>query len=180
MSKILLSKQLFLIDLTDNIAKFYTLELVSVGFNKIQLISSYGNMNGNGRSSLKAFEGEKAFFSSKKIFYSKLLDLKSQGYLEKEDLQDWFALFDERYLKTNISTLKEHIDIKKAEKKQKKNTTKTTCGLCHKKIKKETFDKINEWGRGEGNWDQDKNFIGYKKVLCIDCQIEYDIFKKKL
>ena len=86
MSKVLLEKHLFLIDLNENIARFYKLQLVSVGYNKIQFVTTYGNMNGSGRSSLKVFEGDKSFFTSKKIFYSKLLELKSQGYFEKEKL----------------------------------------------------------------------------------------------
>ena len=70
---------------------------------------------------------------------------------------------------------------KKTEQvKKKKNESTCRCDLCEKPIRKEIYQKIEDWARGEGNWDYEPSFIGYKKVLCLDCQIEQDIFKKKL
>lgn len=181
MAKTLLSKELFFIDLKTNTARFFALELISVGYNKIQMVSTHGNMNGKGRSSLKFFEGENSFSVSKKMFYSKTLELKAQGYYEKQDLEKWLSLFDEWRLKENVDLINENIESKKELRKKikKEKDASFKCSSCGSKIKEETYHKINEWARGEGGWDKDKNFVGYQKVLCINCQIEHDIFKKK-
>jgi predicted DNA-binding WGR domain protein len=69
---------------------------------------------------------------------------------------------------------------KKKKEEFSKEKVDYNCGSCGKFIPAHIFKKINEWGRTEGGWDKDINFVGYEKVLCMDCQFHYDIFRKKM
>jgi hypothetical protein len=70
------------------------------------------------------------------------------------------------------------------EKKKKNNSTpekKFDCDSCKKPIDKISYEKIYDWGRdiNKGNWDSDPTRETYKKVFCLDCQIEKEIFQQK-
>lgn len=138
----------------------------------MQVIVNYGKLGNKGRESITRFDGESAFVDAKKSFLKKVYDKKSEGYISREKMTKAINEF----------SLKE---IKKEKEKRKKRyktkyDTKTKCDLCQSPIKENVYKKINEWARGGGNWDNDKNFIGYKKVLCLDCQVEHDVFKKRV
>lgn len=164
MAKSHMKKKYVYINFEKNEFKFYHLDVLSVGFNEMQVISTYGTLGNKGRESIKRFSGEKAFKESMKFFYQKMYDKKGEGYI-------------------NVDKIIGAIDfVVREDKKEKKRIKKRLyrCDECKKNIKPETYKKIDEWARGEGNWDYDPSFIGYKKILCIGCQFEYDIYRKKM
>lgn len=187
MSKQIEKKELVFIDYERNIAKFFTIELLSVGYNQMQVISNTGHFNNKGREHIVRFDGESAFKEAKKLVYKRFLEKKSEGFVEKADIQKWHLSFHEKYFDEDLTriSLWKQTKRKKAPVVNKQAPllspveTNGKCGSCKKLISPKMYDKINGWGRGEGNWDSDASFIGYQKVLCIDCQIEHDVFKKK-
>lgn len=166
MAKVVLNKTLILIDFDKKDFKFETIEVKSVGYNDVQVHTVSGKLGNRGRESIKRFKGhDNVLKEAMKFAYKRIYDLKeSEGYLS------------ERKLKNAI------IDLQKKEKTKRKNVkeNKYICNLCNSPIKPEIYRKINDWARGDGNWDKDPKFVGYKKVLCLDCQIEHDIFKKRI
>lgn len=187
MSKSILRKELVFINLEENTAKFFHIELLSVGYNQMQVISTTGTFNNKGREHVVRLEGSDSFQKGRALFYQKFLEKKAEGFVERHDLKKWQEAFHESYFEEHLDVLSAHrSQIKKKKYAEKKNTRvpakkqKTLCSLCHKHIPEKMYEKINEWGRGEGNWDGSSAFIGYQKVLCIACQIEHDIFKKKI
>lgn len=192
MSKRIAVKELVCINVEGNSAKFFHIELLSVGYNQIQVISTSGNFNNKGREHVVRLQGDDAFQKGRALFYQKFLEKKAEGYVEREDLKKWQEAFHETYFEEHLTVLAQHrSDMKKqkytTKKENKKNVppkptkkTKTNCGLCHKHIPEKMFQKINDWARGDGNWDHSADFIGFEKVLCIPCQVSHDIFKKKI
>lgn len=165
MSKLILKKELILLDFKKDDFRFYNVEVLSVGYNQIQVITTYGSLGNKGRENIQRFEGdENVYKEAMKLAYRKIYEKKSEGFVSKEKIQKTFTDF-----------LNEE---RKARKKKKPN--QFSCDLCNKAIKETIYRKIDEWARGEGNWDKDTSFVGYKKVLCLDCQIEHDVFKKKI
>jgi hypothetical protein len=98
-----------------------------------------------------------------KFAYDKIYDKKGEGYVSQEKM---IAAIDA---------------LMRSERGQAKINQERLhkCDLCGKSIKPEVFNKINSWARGEGGWDVNPQSAGYRKVLCIDCQIEHDLFKGK-
>lgn len=203
MSKQILKKELVFLDFKQSEGKFYDgkfyhIEMLSVGYNQIQVISTYGNMNNKGRESIIRFKGKDAFTEAKKLFYKKFFDKKNEGYFERQDIEKWFKAFDPKNFEEHLTLIKKnHANFTNQEQKNttkkiaSKNSTiskkksvseqkKHSCDLCKKTIDENMHGKINEWARNEGNWDKDSDFIGYKRVLCIGCQIEHDIFQKRI
>lgn len=166
MSKQLLKKELILIDFVKNEFKFFNIELLSVGYNQLQIITNYGKLGNKGTENIyRVTELKEAY----KIFYRKIYEKKDLGYLSRRKVSE------------AITAATSFIRKEESQKDFTKNDMKKFhCSLCNKELKKSTYEKINQWARGEANWDKDFKFIGYKKVLCVECQIEHDIFKKKM
>lgn len=192
MSKRILYKELVWLNMEDNSAKFFHIELLSVGYNQMQVISTSGNFNNKGREHVVRFEGNDAFQKGRTLFYQKFLEKKAEGYVERQDMKKWQDAFHEKYFEEHLSVIekhrntikkqkytskKEHANKKPSPQKKKENFS---CSLCQQQIPEKMFQKINDWARGEGNWDTSPTFIGFEKVLCIPCQIQHDIFKKKV
>lgn len=53
------------------------------------------------------------------------------------------------------------------------------CRRCGSEIDAPTAQKIAAWARGEGGWDLDPTFIGYRAVLCLSCQKEIGVFRHR-
>lgn len=166
MAKQILLKELVKIDFKEDEYRFFNVEVLSVGYNDMQVIVHFGKLGNKGRETITRV---KDFKEAMKIAYQKIYDKKSDHYLSKEKMKSHIESFVSREEKTQKS-------------KRKKSKKTEQCDLCSKGIRKEIYDKINDWARGKekGNWDYDKAFIGYKKVLCLDCQIEHDIFQKRM
>lgn len=189
MAKEIIKKELVYMDFNEKIpvGKFYYIELLSVGYRQMQVIFNYGSFNNKGRENIIRFNGDNSFKEAKTLFYNKFLEKKAEGYLEKKDIQKWNSSFHDNFFEEHIQIIDEYRDKKRAEYRKTKKDEKIfkekasmhKCDLCHKNIPEKLFNKINDWARGDGQWDKTKDFIGYKKILCIDCQIEHDIFKKK-
>lgn len=187
MAKEILKKELVFLDLVSKDARFYTIEVLSVGYNQMQVITTYGTFNNKGRESIIRFDGKTSYKDASKLAYKKMFEKKAEGFIEAEDLQKWHAAYDDKRYEKQLASLSSASQKNRPVQKTlsplaKKNFTETTlyqCGLCKKPIKPDIYNKINEWGRGEGNWDTYEDFVGYCQVLCLDCQIEKDIFKKK-
>lgn len=164
LSKQILLKELVYCDFKKNEFRFFNVEVLSVGYNDMQVIVHFGKLGNKGRESITRL---KDFKESMKIAYKKIYDKKSEGYISREKFE---------------KAMEELMEKEKKSKQFRKRKKESSyhCDLCKKSIRKEIYQKIEEWARGEGNWDYDPSFIGYKKILCLDCQIEQDIFKKKM
>ena len=191
MSKLILHKELVSIQIDANSAKFFHIELLSVGYNQMQVISTSGNFNNKGREHVVRFEGKDSFQQARALFYQKFLEKKAEGFVEREDLLKWQEAFHETYFEEHLEVLSEHRKAMKKKKYTSKKVAsakkppalekaKAVCSLCQKQMPQKMYEKINEWARGDGNWDHATDFIGYEKVLCIPCQVTPDIFKKKV
>lgn len=170
MPKQIMKKELVFINFKKQEFRFYNVELLSVGFNELHMITHYGNLGNKGKESIVRFSD---FNEATKASYKKIYEKKSDGYMSVE-----------RIAKTLEDLYKNEMKEKKnpyVPKNTSKNVSKNAhvCGVCGKKIDSVLYKKIDDWARGEGGWDHQEDFIGYKKVLCIDCQIDHDIFKKK-
>lgn len=161
MSKQLLKKELILIDFKQNEFLFYHVEVLSVGYKELQVITTSGKLGNKGREHIIRVNEYK---EAMKIAYSRIYDKKSAGYLSKQKMKDAITAAAQFYY---------------YEQKTKAPKKTYTCSLCHQQMEPKLHKKINEWARGEGNWDYSPHFIGYKKVICVTCQIEHDIFKKR-
>jgi len=160
-SKQLLKKELILIDFKQNEFLFYHVEVLSVGYKELQVITTSGKLGNKGREHIIRVNEYK---EAMKIAYSRIYDKKSAGYLSKQKMKDAITAAAQFYY---------------YEQKTKAPKKTYTCSLCHQQMEPKLHKKINEWARGEGNWDYSPRFIGYKKVICVTCQIEHDIFKKR-
>jgi predicted DNA-binding WGR domain protein len=176
MPKELLRKQLVKIDLHKQDFRFYYVEVLSVGYNQLQVIVTHGKLGTKGKENVTRFvptpEQPDIFKDAMKFAYSKIYDKKGEGFANLDKMKQWI----EQYF----------VEERKKEQKpvSKKSFTKPVtqckCDLCGQSIEPPIYKKINDWARGEGNWDIDTNFVGYNKVICINCQIERDMFKKKI
>lgn len=173
MSKQLFYKELVYLNFDKQEFKFYNVEILSVGYNQIQVITCYGKLGTKGREHMTRFEGrEDVFKESRKFAYNKIYEKKNMGYLSLEKTKEAIANMNK--------------DIKKPKKQQsvKKQPEKRRipfgydCDKCRKTISLSMYEKINEWARGEGNWDSIPDL--HEKIYCLDCQFDLDIFKKKL
>jgi predicted DNA-binding WGR domain protein len=189
LAKEIIKKELVFINYTKKEARFFTIEVLGVGYKQVQVITTYGSFNNKGRELINRFEGETAYKDAKKLAYRKMFEKKAEGFIEAADLEKWHSAFDDKRFESHLNTLNlidnsktKSASFKKTLKKNKEpihDNKKNFCDLCGKFIKTDIYNKINDWGRGEGNWDANKEFIAYQKVLCLDCQIEHEIFKKK-
>ena len=157
MSKQVLKKELMLISIPKNCFYFYNVEVLSIGYNEIQVIVGHGSLGNRGRENIKRFTD---FKEAMKFAYDKIYEKKGEGYISKEKMQ------------ASIEAL-----VRKERGRDTIARERTfKCDLCGKRMQEEFYHKVDEWGRKKGGWDKNPQHIGYKKVLCIDCQIEHDIF----
>jgi hypothetical protein len=168
MAKEILEKELVLFDYIKKKFLFFHIKVTSVGYNEVQISMIEGKLGNRGREQIIRFEKDKnALKNAMKIAYKHIYDKKADGYISIAKIS----------LAINSIQQKEKNEKKKRMEKEKASFQ---CDLCEKPIKPEIYKKIDEWARAGGNWDFDDQFIGFKKVLCLDCQIEHDIFKKKV
>lgn len=171
MPKELLKKELVFLDFRREEYKFYNVEVLSVGYNQIHVIFTFGKLGTKGREMVERLaEGEHTYKEAMKIAYRKIYDKKSEGFISREKMEEGLKYALQQQIE----------DDKKQRESSKKKTLEKSCDFCQKKIKAELWDKINTWGRGEGNWDSNPDHPLYKKVICLDCQIEGDYFQKKM
>ncbi|PGK51301.1 hypothetical protein CN918_26280 [Priestia megaterium] len=150
--------------------RFYNVEVLSVGYNKIHVITSFGKLGTKGREQLTRFQDEDDVFKSAIRFSSqKIGEKKRDRYITKSLAENTLlALMDSPAKKKKVVTTPEKQSIPFGYH----------CDKCKRLIKPAMFSKIDAWARGEGNWDSKSDFKG--KVFCLDCQFDLDIFKKKL
>jgi predicted DNA-binding WGR domain protein len=179
-SKKLLDKQLVYLDFTKNEFKFYNVEVLSIGYNEVQVILTSGALGNKGRNNVELFTDKNPTKKDKssvlkeamKKAYKKIYEKKSEGYISLQKMEEG--------LKHAIKL----DNIAEKEEKNKKNNKKvvmkkTNCDQCKNIIDEKLYTKIDSWARGSGNWDLDPTKECYKKVFCLDCQIEKDIFQRK-
>lgn len=152
--------------------RFYNIEILSIGHNQLQVISSHGRLGTKGREQVSRFQNnENVFKEAIKFSESKIREKKQNGFITKEEAK---KIYDSLLISENKSEKKE--PTKPPEKRR--ISFGYDCDKCRKTIKPEMFEKINTWARGEGNWD---NIPKLKdKIFCLNCQFDMDIFKKKL
>lgn len=176
MPKVLFTKKLVYLNFLKEEFRFYDIEVLSVGYNKIQVISTHGKLGTKGRSSIVRFENvPDAYKEGTKLAYKKIFEKKDEGFHSIDKVAKLYEDFAQEEYKNRF---------KKTTKKIQKDEpsfpiSECLCDVCKKPIKPTQYHSIKTWARGEGNWDHSKTFVGYKKVLCISCQVEHDIFKKK-
>lgn len=167
-------KELVLIDFSRKKFEFHTIEIVSVGFNDMQVIFHSGKLTGKGISRVHQFKGEKAYAEAMKLAYQRLRKKKEEGFIEKEYMIEGINYAIDLDKKENGK--KE----KKKEKKANLKKEKKHCDFCQKEIEWKLYKKIVEWARNEGNWDYHENSPLFNKIACIECQQDKGIFQKRL
>ncbi|MED2737760.1 hypothetical protein [Bacillus toyonensis] len=167
-SKIQSPKELVYLDFNRGEFKFFNVEIISLGYNDIQVMFHSGKLGTKGKIYVHRFNtGDQPFKNAMKFAYNKIFEKELQGFLSVEKVENGI-----RY-------------AAKQESNKNKNTNKNTnkkcsCALCKQPIHFKLYEKINSWGRGEGNWDYSPNSTLFHKVACLDCQIELGIFQKKI
>lgn len=163
-----LKKELVFLDFRREEYKFYNVEVLSVGYNQLQVIFTYGKLGTKGREMVQRIDqGKETYKEALKVAYKKIYEKKTEGYISREKMEEGLKY-----------ALKQQIEDDKKQRESKKVITEKKCDFCPKKIKVELWNKINAWGRGGGNWDSDPSHPLYKKVICLDCQIEGNFFEK--
>jgi predicted DNA-binding WGR domain protein len=178
MPSIVLDKKLIMLNLIEDIYKYYNIQVLKVGYNDFHVIFHSGEVNKKGTKVLKTFKSHKEAMATA---YSKFHEKKAEGFEEKEDMAGWLGQSEKR-VKEKTGSKEKHV-VKRRNLETQNAEDKNhqyVCDDCKKPIKKEVYEEINKWGRNGGGWDKDVNFVGYQKVLCISCQWKYDIFKKRL
>lgn len=145
-------------DLDENLFKFYNVEVLRLGRGKYQLITTAGKLTGKGKPHLKSFfEYDDVMNEAREKIKLK----KKEGFAERVDVKKaLFPVFPKG--------------------KQPDDSSSYTCDLCYKSIEEDNYRKIKEWARGEGGWDNNPAKAYYQKVLCIECQIEHGVYRKRL
>jgi hypothetical protein len=164
-------KELVLIDFKRKKFEFYNIEFLTVGYNDIQVICHSGKLTGNGISRVKQFKGKDSYKEAIKFAYKKFYEKKDVGFISLKKMEE------------GVKFAYKQEELMNKEKKNKKVVSqeqKHKCDLCHQPIHFSLFQKINSWGRGEGNWDYNSKSPLYKKVVCLDCQIDKGIFQKRI
>jgi predicted DNA-binding WGR domain protein len=179
MSKVLLEKQLVYLDFRQNDYKFYDVEVLSVGYNDVQVIIRSGVLGNKGRQTIERFSDKKTSSNkdatvlkeAMKFAYTKIYERKSKGYISREKMEEGL-----KYAIKLDSQMEKQKKIKSSSQPEKI----LECDSCKKPIDKNLYDKIYNWARdtSKGNWDSDPTRETYKKVFCLDCQIEKEIFQK--
>ncbi|WP_088362799.1 WGR domain-containing protein [Bacillus cereus] len=170
-SKIHSPKELVYLDFNRGEFKFFNVEIISLGYNDIQVMFQSGKLGTKGKISVHRFNtGEQPFKNAMKFAYNKIFEKELQGFLSVEKVENGI-----RYAAKKESN----------KNKQNDNTSKNTnkkcgCSICKQPIHFKLYEKINSWGRGEGNWDFSSKSPLYQKVACLDCQIELGIFQKRI
>lgn len=166
--KVLFSKESVLLNFEDEIFRFYNIKVIRKGPNQFEIISNYGKLGNKGTINVKKESNYKKAMAEA---YNRYYEKKAIGYISKKKASDFFS-----------KSAKMHSEYRKKEHPEKvfgkTNDVQYKCDLCQKALSPEIYHKINQWGRTGGNWDADEKFVGYKKVLCIDCQFKHNIFKK--
>jgi len=165
MSKKLLKKEMILIDFKKNEFNFYHVEVLSVGYNELQVITNFGKLGNKGKENIVRLNDYK---EAMKIAYKKIYDKKSAGYISKEKMENAITAAASFYQK--------QVSEKPVKSKKQKALS---CDICKKDIEEKLYKRINDWARGGGNWDKNPDFIGFKKVLCVNCQIDHEIYQKR-
>lgn len=166
MAKQKMKHELVKIDFNSNEFKFFNVEVIALSYNDLQVTFHQGKLGNEGRRTVSRTSDYK---SAMKKAANKVYELKDEDYIDLEDMKGW--------LHQNIKHDKRS---KKSNKEKKQPATMLPCDECGKDIPEKRYNKINEWARNSGNWDKDVNLVCYQKVLCIDCQIENDIYRKRL
>jgi len=172
MASNVLRKELVLINFKTDEYRFYNIEVNKISYSELQVVYHHGKLGTKGTKHIKESTSYKEAMS---LAYKKIYEKKAENYHEKEDIMGWLGQLD-----TNKDVHSKVSNHTKHHKESLANPNKYRCDICKKHIKKEVYEEINKWGRSSGGWDKDENSISYKKVLCIDCQWKYDIFKKRL
>lgn len=162
-------KELVLIDFNKKKFEYYNIEIISVGYNDMQVIFHSGRLTGKGISRVYQFKGENAYAEAMKLAFQRLKKKKEEGFIDKEHIITGLNYAFE--LNKKEATAK-----KKSQTKQKKKS----CDFCNKDIDNKLYRRINLWARNEGNWDFSEDSPLYKKVVCIECQMNRGIFQKKV
>lgn len=152
--------------------RFYNVEVLSVGHNSMQVLSSYGRLGTKGKELVTRFQGnDEAFKEAYQFAQRKIQEKANDGYFSREQALEYYA---------RLFPIKK-VSKKKTEKpvpEKQRIPFGYDCDKCRKTIKPEMYEKINNWARGTGNWDSISDLKG--KVYCLDCQFDFDIFQKKL
>lgn len=150
-----LNYQLIKIDFKDEIYRYSHIVLIKHNKQTLQLVSRSGKLGNKGKTTILA-EVENTDTNLKEAMKKAkehMRNKKKEGYVFQEDMEN------------KMSTLYQN---------------ESRCDVCGDFMEKDLYHKINEWGRNEGGWDKRKTCSGYQKVLCIPCQMDKNLYKKRV
>lgn len=166
MAKQKLKHELVKINFFTDEFKFYNIEVIALSYHDLQVTFHHGKLGNKGTRTVHRTADYK---EAMKRAANKVYELKDADYMDLEDMKGWLNQNSKQDKKASKGT--------NVNSKSKKTLP---CDECGSEIPEKIHKKINEWARGGGNWDKDVNMVCYQKVLCIDCQVEHDIYRKRL
>lgn len=168
-------KELVFIDLNRGKFEYYNIELIKLGYDSFQVVFHYGKYGNKGTNKMHRFNGKSSYLEAKKLAYNKFYEMKSEGYIRKSKMEEAILNAIKQEQKSDNER-----KLKRKQTSYENRKKQCQCDLCKQPIHQSLYGKINSWGRGEGNWDFDVNSPLYKKVVCLDCQIDKGIFQKRI
>lgn len=170
-------KELVYIDLDRAKFEFFTVELIKGGYNHFQTIFHYGKYGNKGTTRIYRFSEENSYLDARNTANNKVKELKAEGYVIKNKMEEVIRTAIKESLKTSNNSNKKRFNSQPYNKSENHSYF---CDLCNRPIHYSLYRKIENWGRNEGNWDYDKASPFYKKIVCLDCQIDKGIFQKRI
>lgn len=161
-------KELVYLDLTRETFKFFNIELTKIKNDLYQVTFHSGKYGNKGSNKVERFAGVGAYKEARKFAYKKFYELRSTGFVAKIKMD-----------RAILKLIKEE-QQKSTQNKAAVKTKRKVCDECGTEIAETLYAKINAWGRKEGNWDYSKESPYFKKVVCLNCQIDKGIFQKRL
>ena len=141
------------IDFEEGRYRFCHIELVRVGRETLQLTSTSGRLGTKGKRTML----EEVPFSEKEL---ERVILRARTFMRAKKAEGFRFESDLR-------------ELLKGERGKR-------CDGCGTDIPDDLYAKIDEWARGEGGWDRERTCFGKGKVLCIACQTEHGLYRRRV
>lgn len=152
---IYLNYQLVKIDFKEDSYRFAQIILTKLNKQTLQLVSKTGKLGNKGKMTilLEIENNDTNLKEAMKRAKEHMREKKKEGFAFQEDMEN------------KISNLYRN---------------ESRCDICGDFMDKDLYAKINEWARKDGGWDKKDTCIGHQKVLCIPCQMDNNLYKKRV
>lgn len=150
-----LNYQLVKIDFKEDAYRYSHIVLTKLNKQTLQLTSKSGKLGNKGKTTvlLEIENNDDNLKEAMKKAKDFMREKKKEGYVFQEDMEN------------KISNLYRN---------------ESRCDLCGDFMEKDLYQKINDWARKDGGWDKRKTCPGHRKVLCIPCQMDNNLYKKRI